>query len=142
MSDIKTYSELISIPSFGDRVRYLQQHASVGADTFGPYRYLCQEFYRSAEWRDFKRDMVIRDKGCDLAFAGHELPNYIFAVLHHLNPLTVEDFINHTSRLLDPENVITTMHATHNIIHYSFYVPEDTFDERSPNDTSPWRVSK
>lgn len=136
---IRTYSELITLPTFEERYQYLQIGGKVGADTFGYDRYLNQILYSSNEWKTFRRDIIIRDNGCDLAMPGYDV-NYRVLV-HHLNPITVEDVLNRDPRIFDPENVITTCHNTHQAIHYG---NEDMLirapAERSRNDTCPWKI--
>lgn len=141
MSLTKTYSELISIPSYEDRFRYLSIGGAVGADTFGCHRYLNQILYSSTEWKAFRRQIIIRDNGCDLAHEDHSLPAGSKLLIHHINPLTVEDIINRSPKIFDPENVITTVFDTHQAIHYgndSFLIATAVID-RKPNDTCPWR---
>ena len=135
---IRTYSELITLPTYEERFKYLSLKGEVGKVTFGYDRYLNQYLYNSPEWRRFRRDIIIRDKGCDLACEGYEI--HIRALIHHINPITVEDIINRHPSVFDPENVITTIHNTHNAIHYgdeSLLITAPI--ERSRNDTCPWR---
>lgn len=136
---IRTYSELIKIPTFADRVKYLKMRTQrVGEDTFGHDRWLNQKFYRSKEWQDLRREIFIRDLGCDLAMEGFPLNDR--ATIHHLNPITKYDLVNRTKYLLDPEYLISVNHATHNAIHYSDESILFTgIEERTPNDTCPWR---
>ena len=112
---IKTYSELITIPTFIERYRYLRIGGQVGVDTFGHDRYLNQILYNSDEWRSFRAEIIVRDNGCDLACEGFEIDKY--ALVHHINPITVEDVLNRHPKVFDPENVITTVLATHNAKH-------------------------
>lgn len=135
---IKCYSELITIPTFIERYRYLKIGGLVGADTFGHDRYLNQILYHSSEWLEFRDDIIIRDNGCDLACAGFELLDRI--LVHHINPITVEDVLRRDPKIFDPENVISTCLNTHNAIHYGdesklILLPV----ERTRNDTCPWR---
>lgn len=135
---IKCYSELITIPSFIERYRYLKIGGRVGADTFGHDRYLNQILYHSDEWLDFRDEIIIRDNGCDLACLGFELIDRI--LVHHINPITVEDVLRRDPKIFDPENVISTCLNTHNAIHYGdesklILLPI----ERTRNDTCPWR---
>lgn len=135
---IKCYSELITIPSFLDRYNYLRIGGRVGAETFGHDRYLNQILYRSGEWLDFRDTIIIRDNGCDLACEGFELYDRI--LVHHINPITVEDVLRRDPKVFDPENVVSTSLNTHNAIHYGdasllALLPP----ERTPNDTCPWR---
>ena len=138
MMIIKTYSELISIPTYEERFDYLKLEGVVGKDTFGYDRYLNQAFYNSPEWKRFRRDIIIRDNGCDLACEGYEIRGKI--ILHHINPLTHDDLINRREVLFDPENIICVTHNTHNAIHYGDANLLITGPiERTANDTCPWR---
>lgn len=135
---IRTYTELIQLQTFEERYRYLQLNGSVGADTFGFDRYLNQTFYRSKEWKLIRDKVIVRDNGCDLGVEGYEIHGRIY--IHHMNPLLLEDIIDRTEFLLNPEYLITTTHSTHNAIHYgdeSLLVTAPI--ERAPNDTCPWR---
>lgn len=135
---IKTYSELIIIPTFLDRFRYLQLSGKVGVETFGYDRYLNQILYRTAEWKRFRNEIIVRDNGCDLACEGYDIVGKI--LVHHINPITVEDVLNRTAKVFDPENVISTTLNTHNAIHYgdeSLLVTDPI--ERTKNDTCLWR---
>lgn len=135
---IKTYSELISLPTFKERFEYLKIGGSIGEETFGYDRYLNQILYRSDEWRKFRSDIIIRDDGKDLACEDYEVGTR--AIVHHINPITVEDVLNRDPKIFDPENVITTSLNTHNAIHYgdeSLLILEPI--ERSMNDTCPWK---
>lgn len=138
MKIIKTYSELITLQTFEDRFNYLQLRGEVGKSTFGHNRYLNQILYNSPEWRRFRNEIIIRDNGCDLAYDGYEI--YGRALIHHINPITVEDIVNRNPMVFDPENVITTIHSTHNAIHYGdeSLLPKSPI-ERKQNDTCPWR---
>lgn len=138
MSMIKTYSELITLPTFEERYRYLRLGGRVGADTFGFDRYLNQIFYRSEEWRSLRNHIIVRDNGCDLGIEGREIYGKI--LIHHMNPITVEDIVNRSDLLLNPEYLICTMKNTHDAIHYGdeeslLTIPK----ERTKNDTCPWR---
>lgn len=135
---IKTYSELITIPTYEERYKYLKLNGIVGKETFGYDRYLNQILYTSREWRRFRDEILIRDDGCDLAFPGFEIP--VRAIIHHIDPITVEDVLKRHPKVFDPENVITVSHNTHEAIHYGdeqMLVIAPTI--RKPNDTCPWR---
>ena len=135
---IKTYSEVIELPTFLERFDYLKLGGRVGEETFGSDRYLNQVLYRSTEWKNFRRDMIIRDNGMDLACEGFEIGGKI--LLHHINPLTEKDIIRLDPKIFDPENVICVSMMTHNAIHYgdeSLLVTEPVI--RKPNDTCPWK---
>lgn len=134
----RTYSHLITLPTFRDRYEYLKLGGVVGESTFGFQRWVNQQLYHSGKWRSFKDDIVIRDDGCDLAMEGFNIRESI--VIHHLNPITYEDIINQNPIVFDPENVVCTRHSTHNAIHYgdeSLLIVAPI--ERTKNDTCPWR---
>lgn len=137
---IKTYSELITIPTFVERFEYLKLGGRIGEETFGFDRYLNQILYRSIEWKRFRREIILRDMGCDLACEDYEIIGKI--LIHHLNPLTVEDIENRSYKIFDKNNVICTSLNTHNAIHYgdaSLLVTGPII--RTKNDTCPWRRS-
>ena len=137
-TSIKTYSELITLPTFLERFRYLKLGGLVGKETFGFDRYLNQTLYRSVEWKRFRRDMILRDMGMDLACDGYEIVGKI--MVHHIDPLTIQDIIRRDPKIFDPENVICTSMNTHNAIHYgdeSLLITEPIV--RTKNDTCPWR---
>ena len=136
--DIKTYSELTKLHTFEERFRYLQLHGSVGRDTFGFDRIFNQMFYTSSEWKRVRDIVITRDNGCDLGIEGREI--YGKVVIHHLNPISLEDIENATEYLLNPEYLITTTHNTHNAIHYGDESKLVTNPiERRRNDTCPWK---
>lgn len=135
---IRTYSELITLPTFEERFRYLQLGGKVGEDTFGHDRYLNQMFYTSDEWRRIRRDVIVRDNGCDLGIQDREIHGLI--IIHHMNPITIEDIINRSEFLLNPEYLISTVKNTHDAIHFSderILITDPI--ERRPNDTCPWK---
>lgn len=136
---MKTYTELISIPDFMDRFRYLQLSGSVGEDTFGYDRYLNQQFYTSPTWRRLRREIIARDFGCDLAHPDFEIGGKI--VIHHLNPITKSDVLQHSDNLLNPEFLVCVSDNTHKAIHYGdeSLLAEYTLVIRRPNDMIPWR---
>lgn len=134
----KSYSELIRLPTYLERFRYLQINGAVGAETFGYDRYLNQILYRTGEWKRFRRDIILRDNGCDLACNDYEIFGRI--LVHHINPITVDDVLNRDPKIFDPNNVITTTLDTHNAIHYGderLLVMDPIV--RTKNDTCPWR---
>lgn len=135
---MRTYTELITIPTFEERFRYLKLDGVVGQSTFGYDRYLNQVLYHSDEWRRFRRDIIVRDNGCDLACDGFDIQ--IRALIHHIDPITVEDVLNRHPKVFDPDNVITTTYNTHRAIHYgdeSLLIIAPII--RTPNDTCPWK---
>lgn len=135
---MKSYSELIRIPSFEERFRYLKINGIVGEETFGCDRYLNQIFYKSEEWKRIRRRVIIRDNGCDLAWEEYEIKGII--IIHHINPITKEDILNRSSKLFDLENLICTSINTHKAIHYGNeeMLPKKIV-ERTMNDTCPWK---
>lgn len=135
---IKTYSELIALPTFEERFEYLKLSGSVGEETFGFDRYINQNFYRSLEWKRIRNQVILRDNGCDLGVDGYNIVGRIY--IHHMNPITTRDIRDVTEYLLNPEFLISTTHDTHNAIHYGdkeliAKLPV----ERTKNDTCPWR---
>lgn len=137
-TNIRTYSELITLPTFKERYEYLRLGGRVGEDTFGFDRYLNQAFYKSEEWRSIRDYVITRDNGCDLGMEGHEIFGRI--LIHHMNPIRKEDIINRSDILLNPEYLICTIKNTHDAIHYgdeSLLVIAPV--ERRKNDTCPWR---
>ena len=137
---MKTYSELSKLKTFEERFRYLQETSKIGEETFGFDRYANQQFYRSKKWRDVRDKVIIRDGACDLGIEGREIPKN--AIIHHLNPITMEQIINRDPIIFDPDNLITVSHRTHNAIHYG---NEDQLlkgpVERKQGDTCPWKAS-
>ena len=134
----KCYSELIQLPTFIQRYRYLKIGGVVGEETFGYDRYLNQILYRSPEWKRFRRDIIIRDEARDLACEGYEIIGKI--LIHHIEPITVRDIELRDPKIFDPENVISVTLNTHNAIHYgdeSLLITEPL--ERTPYDTCPWK---
>ena len=135
---IKTYSELITFPTFEERYRYLRLQGRVGEETFGFDRYLNQIFYKSKEWRSIRDYVIARDNGCDLGVEGYEIHGQI--LIHHMNPITKEDILQRNDILLNPEYLITTIKNTHDAIHYGDENLLITAPiERRKNDTCPWR---
>lgn len=135
----KSYTELITFPTFEERFRYLMLKGRVSEETFGVQRWLNQVFYKTPEWRSFRRQILIRDNQCDLGIDGRDIYNY--ALVHHINPITPKDILERRlDVLLNPENAITTVKRTHDAIHYgdeTILIIEPA--ERKPNDTIPWR---
>ena len=137
-TNIRTYSELIQLPTFEERFDYLRLDGVVGKDTFGFDRYLNQQFYRSSEWKRIRNQVIVRDNGCDLGIDEYEIHERI--LIHHMNPISIEDLQYMSDLLMNPEYLICVSHRTHNAIHYgdeSLIVTSPI--ERSQNDTCPWR---
>lgn len=135
---IRTYSELIAFPTFEERYEYLKLDSSIGAITFGFDRYMNQKFYNSEEWKQIRREIIIRDNGCDLGVDGYDILTNI--IVHHMNPIVIDDIINSTDYLLNPEFLISTNLDTHNGIHYGKkLIPKPTMAVRYKNDMCPWK---
>lgn len=135
---IKSYSGVVKLNTYRDRYEYLKIGGNVGEETFGGSRWLNQVLYSSSEWKRFRREIILRDNGCDLACPDRPISTRIY--IHHINPITLEDIQNRNGCVFDPENVICCSHEMHQAIHYgnesllSIDVPQ-----RRPNDTCPWR---
>lgn len=136
---IRTYSELMRLPTFEERFEYLKLDGVVGKETFGFDRYLNQAFYRSKEWKRIRDHVIVRDMGCDLGVEGREIYGRI--LIHHMNPISKEDIVKQSDFLLNPEYLITTMKQTHDAIHYgdSELLAMGKPVVRQKNDTCPWR---
>lgn len=135
---IRTYSELIKFSTFQERFEYLRLAGIVGKETFGFDRYMNQIFYKSKEWASVRREVIIRDNGCDLGVDGYEIHGAI--LIHHMNPIDLKDIVGGTEALLNPEYLITTVLGTHNAIHYgnAGLLPVMPIERRA-NDTCPWK---
>jgi hypothetical protein len=134
---VRTFTELITFRTFNERYEYLKLRASVGEPTFGFDRWINQQFYASVQWKQVRNLVIARDLGCDLAMSGHEVYDKI--IIHHMNPMRLEDLDQGDPDILDPEYLITTTHNTHNAIHFgddSLLIKE--FVERRPGDTRLW----
>lgn len=136
---IRTYSELSLLSTFEERFEYLRLDGEVGAETFGFDRYLNQAFYNSPEWRRVRDLVIIRDNGCDLGLDGYGIGGRL--IIHHMNPLSIDDIRLATKNLLDPEYLLCVSHNTHNAIHYGDIdlTAAAVLAERKPNDTCPWK---
>lgn len=135
---VKTYSEMMLLPTFEERFEYLKCGGSIGVQTFGGHRYLNQILYRSSEWKSFKRRVILRDNGYDLGCEDVPIIGYVY--VHHINPLSIEDVMERKPCVFDMENVISTSFETHNAIHYESEIPKQIIPvTRKENDTCPWR---
>ena len=134
---VRTYQELCLLDTFEERYRYLSLKGFVGADTFGHDRYLNQRFYTSGQWKQVRAQVIVRDNGCDLGIQGREIFDKV--IIHHLNPMSVEDVALSDESIFDLNNLITTCHRTHNAIHYGdeSFLPSPLL-ERRPGDTKLW----
>ena len=135
---IRCYSDLRSIDSFKERYLYLQLHGKVAEETFGYDRYVNQQLYKSHKWVKTRREIIIRDNGCDLGVDGYELDNYI--IVHHINPITLEDIEEERDNIFNPENLICCSSRTHKAIHFGdeSLLPREPIIRR-PGDTCLWR---
>lgn len=136
---IRTYSELIKLPTFEERFEYLKLSASVADPTFSGHRYLNQQLYKSPEWKLTRREIILRDNGFDLGHEDYPIGGKIY--IHHLNPITIDDILERRRCVFDLENLISSSFNTHNAIHYG---SEEILSSRIPiertkNDTIPWR---
>ena len=146
---MKSYTELCQLATFEERLKYLELHGEVGKDTFGFDRWLNQDFYQSREWRQFRDRIIARDMGCDLGCKDHPVTDWVLRdgrpirpkiSIHHINPITKDDVLQHSEKLLDPENAICVSAATHKVIHYGTGKgPKLPDGGRRPGDTCPWR---
>lgn len=134
---IKRYSELLSMKTFDERFNYLRLDGAVGIDKFGSFRMFNQDFYHSPEWKKIRRNVIVRDNGCDLGIPGHEIGGRI--IIHHLNPLSLEDIRDCTDYLLNPEYLICVSNETHQALHYSNELIQTGPVIRTPHDTCPWK---
>lgn len=142
LMNIRTYSELITIPTFEERYRYLRLGGRIGEATFGFDRYLYEDFLKSDEWLALRDEVIVRDNGCDLAMIDREIKGKSRIIVHHMNPVTKIDILKRTKYLLDPKYLICTIKNTHDAIHYgdeSLLIMAPI--ERTKNDTCPWRRS-
>jgi len=139
MNNIRTYSELIKLHTFKERFNYLKLDGLVGRETFGYDRYINQQLYqRNPRWKKARDKVIIRDNGCDLGVEGYEIFGKI--IVHHMNPITMDDILNDRDWIYDPEFLICTVHNTHNAIHYGdeqLLMTAPTV--RTKNDTCPWK---
>ena len=134
---IRTYSDLISFPTFKERYNYLRLNGAVGEETFGWERYLNQSFYKSDVWKQVRDEVIIRDNGCDLGVDGYEIQGKIY--VHHINPINENDIANVSEFLCNPEYLISTSFDTHQAIHFgdeTLLIAEPV--ERLPGDTKLW----
>ena len=134
----KTYSELIRLEKYMDRYQYLMLSGRVGQETFGYERFLNQSLYKSYEWRSVRDEVIVRDHGCDLGMEGYEI--YGSIIVHHMNPITMDDIQNRNEDIFNPEYLVSTSFSTHNAIHYGderLLITEPII--RTKNDTCPWK---
>ena len=137
---IRMYSELSKLKTFDERFNYLKLGGGVGRETFGFDRYLNQYFYKSYEWKHVRNEVIARDLGCDMGL--EEFPIMGRVLIHHMNPITVDDLVARRAVVLNPEYLICVSHDTHNAIHYGddSILKNRELSVRVPNDTCPWRT--
>lgn len=136
---IKTYTELIRLPTFEERFEYLRLNGIVGESTFGFDRWINQEFYRSKHWKQRRDEIIIRDNGCDLGIMGYEITRKI--IIHHINPIRVYDILDNLDFVMDPNLLICTSENTHNAIHFrSVALWQREPIVRKQFDTCPWKA--
>lgn len=138
---MRTYRELIKLPTFEERFQYLELKGMVGEETFGYDRWLNQRFYRSPEWKHIRDQVILRDNGCDLGIEDRQIFGRV--LIHHMNPIKQKDITRFSDILMDPEYLICVSHETHNAIHYgdeSLIIPSEPI-ERQPFDMCPWKRS-
>lgn len=134
---MRTYSELVKLPTYVERFEYLKLQGSVAKETFGFDRYLNQILYNSREWKNVRREVIIRDQACDLGIEGYDILER--PLIHHMNPINMEDILNRNPDIFNPEFLITVSFNTHNAIHYgdkSLLILEPVI--RRPGDTKLW----
>lgn len=134
----RTYSELMGIETFEDRFKYLNLVGIVGETTFGGHRYLNQILYQTEKWKSTRREIILRDNGCDLAHKDYQISGSIY--IHHLNPITISDILEDRPCVFDLENLVCTTFRTHSAIHYGTetLLPKGPI-KRKKNDTCLWR---
>lgn len=135
---LKSYRNLILLPTILDRFEYLRIKANVGDSTFGFDRFINQDFYQSREWRQVRMKVIARDEGCDLGIPEYPIGGKV--IIHHINPITAEDIENASDLLFDMDNLICVSESTHNAIHFGdeTLLPAEPII-RLPGDTCPWR---
>ena len=133
-----SYRELILLPTFEERFEYLKIGGRVGQDTFGSDRIFNQAFYQSKQWKDFRCNIILRDNGCDLGIEDREILGLI--IIHHINPMTMEQLEAGGDDLFDEDNFICCSHRTHNAIHFgdASLLVKSNVVERKPGDTKLW----
>ena len=136
---MRTHKELIKMPTFEERFRYMKLNGRVGEETFGFDRYLNQIFYNSREWKRIRQEVIVRDGGCDLGL--EDCPIFGRVLIHHMNPISVKDIVERSDLLLNPNYLICMSKDTHNAIHYGDERILETRKPivRKPNDTCPWK---
>lgn len=129
---------MCSFSTFIERFNYLKLNGKVGIETFGFDRYLNQVLYCSQEWKRFRRQVIIRDNGCVFGLDGYNINGRL--IVHHINPITLEQIEQRDPMIFSMENVVCVTHNVHEAIHYGdeSLIPTDPII-RKPNDTCPWK---
>lgn len=136
---IRCYSELIMYPDFTSRFEYLKLDSKVGVSTFGFDRYINQQLYKSRQWHNVRHKIIMRDNACDLGMIDHDILDKI--IIHHMNPISVDDICNCEDYVFDPEYLICVTHTTHNAIHFGDkrLIKNNDIRTRTKHDTCPWK---
>lgn len=138
----KSYLELLQFNTFQERLDYLfLGDNKIGDATFGGHRWLNQLLYNSPEWKRLRRDIIVRDDGCDMGLIDRPIPNRSKIIIHHINPITIDDLQNGSSCVLDPNNLISVSFDTHQMIHYGTESRKELLKldgNRFENDTKLW----
>jgi hypothetical protein len=129
--DKRSYSELILIPTFTERLEYLKL---LDNNVESP-RHMSGSFFKSGVWLTTRQQVIDRDLGFDLGIFGVYIDGPMY--VHHINPINELDIRHRTTRLLDPNNLITVSMNTHNAIHYK-QTEKERWVERRPGDTKLW----
>lgn len=82
------------------------------------------EFYTSDLWRKFRKNLILEriNKSDGLIydeFSGKPILNTYDIVLHHIQPLTMQN-VNDFTISLNPDNIMIVTHKSHNEIHKRF----------------------
>ena len=138
MGFLLTYQDLILLPTFEERFNYLKVNGRCSEETFGGHRLLNQMLYRSPQWQDIRQRVILRDNGCDLGIDGRQINTKV--IIHHLNPITIDQVVNFDPAIFDLNNLICCSHETHNAIHYGdgTKLTPTNITERKPGDTRLW----
>lgn len=138
----KSYLELCDFLTFEERLDYLfLGDNKIGDLTFGGHRWINQNLYTSPEWKRTRRNVIIRDNGCDMGLMDFPIPNKSKIIIHHINPLTIDDLLNRSSKVFDMNNLISVSFDTHQMIHYGTKTKKELLKldgNRLPNDTKLW----
>ena len=143
---MKSYKELLTFKTFEERFNYLKCPGKIGDDTFGYDRWINQKFYTSQQWRNFRNRIIVRDDGCDMALVNCKIPDNEIIIIHHINPMTIDDIVLRNPMIYDEDNVVCVRDSTHKAIHYgdltSIGILSGLDGERTQNDTNPWKILK